>query len=245
MYTPPGYPDGARRYPVIYEAPWGSSGFESAVHITEALDGLITAGTIPATLMVFVAENGGPYADSECIDSADGREWFERYLTQTVLPYVDANFQTMAEPRARTLFGFSHGGYCASMLLLRHPDLFRNAISFSGYFQAAIRSEQTPTAWRPYGDNKALISATSPIEEAATVPAGLRSSLFIELSASPTEPFCGPPYLSFAAAIRNNGINLSVFPTPLGHAWRAIASQLSSVLQTLANREIATGTFSG
>lgn len=244
VYTPPGYAGGDRRYPVLYELPFGVSAFENYIHIQEVLDNLITSGSIPATLVVFVSESGGPYPDSECIDSADGREWFERYVTGAVVPFVDTTYRTIARPEARALFGFSQGGYCAPMLLFRHPDVFSSAISFSGYFQAAIRSAQTPNAWRPYGGDPALITATSPIDEVTQLPSGVASSLFVAVSASPGDPFYGPQYRSFVTAAKARGVALALFPTPLGHSWRAVREQLSEVLATLAARETRAGIFS-
>lgn len=243
VYTPPGYPTGTRRLPVIYEVPWGVISFLRGADIQGALDSLTTSGTIPASIVVFVSELGGPYPDSECINSADGREWFERFMTATVVPFIDSRYLTIARPSARALMGFSYGGYCAAMLMLRHPDLFASSVSFSGYFQAALRSGETPNAWRPYGGNQALITATSPIDEAAAVPARLRPSLFVELSGSPTETFFGPQYQAFAAAVHRAGIALALFPTQLGHSWAAVRSELGSVLATLAARENALGVF--
>ncbi len=243
VYTPPGYGTAGRRYPVLYEVPWGTSGYETYDHITSTLDGLITSGSIPPELVVFVSEHGGPYPDSECMNTADGREWFERYVVSTVVPYVDGHYSTIATPAARALLGFSQGGYCAPMLLLRHPDTFSSAIVFSGYFQAAIRSGQTPNAWRPYGGDQALIASTSPLALVPKLPAAVRSTLFVELSASPTSSFYGPQYDAFAAALHAAGVPVALFPTPLGHAWSAVRLQLPQMLETLAAREVATGVF--
>jgi enterochelin esterase-like enzyme len=243
VYTPPGYASGARHYPVIYEVPWGITGYETYLHITLQLDALITRGAIPAEIVVFASEGGGPYPDTECINSADGREWMERYIVGTVVPYIDSHYRTIASPAARSLLGFSQGGYCAPMLLLRHPDVFNNSIVFSGYFEAAPRSGHTPNAWRPYGGDKALIAATSPLLLVNNVPAAVRPSLFFALSADPREQFYGPQYVTFAAALQTNGIAVALFPTPLGHAWAALRQQLPSVLETLASHQAETGVF--
>jgi enterochelin esterase-like enzyme len=194
---------------------------------------------------VFVSESGGPYPDSECMNSADGREWFERYVVSTVVPYVDSHYRTIATAPARALFGFSQGGYCAPMLLLRHPGMFGSAIVFSGYFQAAIRSSETPNAWRPYRNNQALIAATSPLLLVPRLSPDVRRSLFLELSASAHESFFGRQYLAFAATLHDNGVPIALFPTPLGHAWAAVRQQLPQVLETLAAHEVAIGVFTG
>ena len=243
IYTPPGYGAGTRTYPTIYEVPWAINGYESYLHITRELDGLIDSGAIAPELVVFIAESGGPYHDSECVNSADGREWFERYVVSTVVPYVDQHYRTIGSPRARALLGFSQGGYCAAMLLLRHPNTFTSAVVFSGYFQAAPRSSQTPNAWRPYGGDLALIAATSPVTLASHLTSTVAPSLFVEMSGDPAEAFYGPQYVAFSAALHASGVAVALFPTPLGHAWAAMRAQLPTMLETLSAREVATGVF--
>ncbi|MDQ6682720.1 MAG: esterase family protein, partial [Chloroflexota bacterium] len=83
VYLPPGYGTGNRRYPVVYEAPWPITLFQNGANIQGTLDALITSGTIPASIFVFASSGGGPYVDNECINSADGRENFDDYLSRT------------------------------------------------------------------------------------------------------------------------------------------------------------------
>ena len=237
IYLPAGYASSTRSYPVIYEAPWSlGGGWTRAVHATSTLDSLIGSGAIPPSIAVFIAQGGGPYTFSECVDSVDHQEWFERYITDTVIPYVDQHYRTIATPAARAVMGFSDGGFCSTMLVLRHPDLFSTAISFSGYYQAGIRSGQTPQAWRPFGGDAAFIAAHSPVVLASQVPSAARSSLLFILSANATEPFYGPQYQAFAAALHGAKINVDFFPTPVGHAWASPRDQLPGVLQALAQR---------
>ena len=244
IYTPPGYASSTLRYPVIYEVPWDlTGGWTIAGDMQATLDSLITSGTMPATIVVFISEHGGFYADDECSNSADGHEWFDTYITQTVVPYVDQHFRTMAEPQARAVMGFSQGGYCAPTLVLRHPDLFRSAISYSGYYEAGIKSSDTPNAWRPFGGNQALEIGASPLHLAPRVTPTEAPTLFFELSAAPTEPFFGPQYSAFASTLHNIGISVALFPTALGHSWSGVRSIEPQVLTTLGERWAALGVF--
>jgi enterochelin esterase-like enzyme len=243
VYLPPGYDSGTVRYPVIYSLPFPISSWTAYVQLPALLDNLVDGGAIPPEIVVFVAEYGGPYADSECANSYDGREWFERNLVTSIIPMIDARYRTIADAAARSVMGYSQGGFCAPMLTLRHPDVFGSSISFSGYFQAGIRSGQTPNAWIPFHANPSAEAAVSPLMTAARVAPSLRSTLFFELSAGPTQPFYGPQYTAFARTLAGARIPFALFPTPLGHAWNAVRLQMPSILETLAARQTELGVF--
>lgn len=242
IYTPPGYGSSNRRYPVIYEVPWGPSGWEK-IGIFNILDGLTDSGKIPGTIAVFVSETGGPYPDSECVDSPDHRERIESYLTRTVVPYIDSTYRTIASPAGRSLLGLSQGGYCVSMLALRNPNLFGTAIAFSGYYQAGIQSQQTVNAALPFDGDQAAIAAHSPDTLAGQFPPATRGRLLIELEADPNNAFYGVQYDQFASILEGAGIPVALFPTPLGHSWIAPRVFLPATLMTLAAHEVALGAF--
>jgi enterochelin esterase-like enzyme len=243
VYLPPGYATSARRYPVLYEVPWSVIPWSKSLGIGPTLDSLIGSGTIPPVIMVFDPEGGGPFADSECANSKDGREWYATWIAQTVVPAIDAAYRTIPQPDARGLIGFSQGGFCAPMLLLRTPTVFGTAISYSGYFEAGVHSSQTVNAWIPWGGDPAYEAAYSPVDLAATVPQAERPLLFVELSSNPGAPFYGPQYAAFSRVLDGAGIPVALFPNPLGHAWAAVRAQLPVMLHTWAERMTALGVF--
>jgi enterochelin esterase-like enzyme len=243
VYTPPGYGTGNRRYPVIFEFPWVFRYWDRSVHIGSLLDGMISRGEIPPSIVVFVAHNGGPYPDSECVDSFDGRETFDTYVAGTVVPWVDATYRTIATPAARTAFGFSMGGFCAAVLALHHPDLFGQAIAFSGYFVAGIRSGQTVNAWRPFGNDAAAIARNSPMTLASTLPPTTRTSLLFVLVGTSWEPFYGPQYKGFAAQLKADGYGVAELDSPLAHSWAATRALLPTALRIVAAHQAAVGVF--
>ena len=243
VYLPPGYDASNRRYPVIYEVPWTYDLYGRSVQMAGMLDSLITGGQIPPVIVAFVAQNGAPMPDTECSNSADGRQQIETYMTQTVVAYMDSTYRTVASPNARALFGFSQGGFCAPMLLLRHPDVFGQAIAMSGYYQAALRSGQTVNAALPYAGNQQLIASHSPIDLAASLPKTVRNQVFLVVSGDPTEPFYGPQFQAFAAALKANGFHYLLLPTRLGHAWQAVRATLPPALEAVAGRWVSAGVF--
>lgn len=73
--------------------------------------------------------------DTECVDATvGGGELMESWLSIDVAAWIQTNLRVADSPGAWATFGFSAGGYCASMLTVRHPDLVGNVISLSGYW---------------------------------------------------------------------------------------------------------------
>ncbi len=245
IYLPPGYDGSSGRYPVIYEPHQPLWAWEQGMHVVSLLDTLIRSGEIPPEIVVFVGQYGGPYADSECADSADGREWFDRYLGVDVPAYVDGHFRTIPTAAARSLLGFSSGGYCAAAAITHHPDVFSTAMIFSGYYQAGIRTSTTPVAGRPWNDDPALEAKVSPILLVPQIPAALRSQLFMTFSADPANHFYGEQITAFSKVLDSNGVSMAILPDPLGHSWAAVREQLPGVLSLLAARQVRLGVFKG
>jgi len=244
VYLPPGYDDPAnatRRYPVVYEVPWGPRYWNRTVHVTQDLNVLIDAGRLPPQIVVFIAQNGGPYPDSECVNSADGREQFDTYVAQTVVPWVDGRYRTIASPIGRTIMGFSIGGYCSAILGLRHPDLFGQAIALSGYYTAGMRSLQTPAAWRPFGHDAGALVAYSPLRVATTLPPSERAGLLFIVAGEPAQPFYGPQFTAFTNALRADGYPVRTLESVLGHSWESVRAQLPMALDLVAARQAAAG----
>jgi len=114
------------RYPVIYllhgyggnYAQWS----KTAPQLAKTADDL---------KIIIVCPDGGKgswYFDSP-IDSSIR---YESYITKELLPYIDANFPTIANPKSRAISGLSMGGHGAMYLAIRHSDLFGAAGSTSG-----------------------------------------------------------------------------------------------------------------
>ncbi|HEX8940755.1 MAG TPA: alpha/beta hydrolase-fold protein [Candidatus Limnocylindrales bacterium] len=240
VYLPPGYGTGTRRYPVIYEAPTPYSLWDGATNAKVTLDTLIDQGTIPASIVVFIDSFGGPYPDSECADSADGRQWMDRYVGETVPAYLDAHFRTIAEPAARAIMGMSQGGYCAAILAIHHPSVFGSEISFSGYFQAGIVGGASAV---PFGGQQALLAADSPSVAISRLTAGVRRGLDFILVADAAQSFYGPETASFAALLGQLGVPHIVVPAALPHGWSQVRQETPIALQLLARREYALGVF--
>jgi hypothetical protein len=241
IYLPPGYPQKGLRYPVMYQAPFTLVHWTGSMELPSVLDSLITSGTIPPQIFVFAASVGGPYVDSECADSLDGREWFDRYMAKTVVPYIDANYPTIPTAAARATFGYSQGGYCAATLMFRHPDVFGQAVSLSGYYEAGLASKSTGNAWMPFGRDPAQIRAASPLDIVPTLPKNVVSQLFVITSADPNVKPYGPQMSSFASVLAASELPAAVFSMPNSHSWTVVREMLPTVLPMVSQRQLMLG----
>jgi enterochelin esterase-like enzyme len=243
VYLPPGYKIGSARYPVIYEVPYSAGTWKNGMRLPSVLDALITSGSLPPAIVVFADQFGGPYADSQCANSFDGREWFDRFVATDLVRWVDTHLRTIATSAARATFGFSAGGYCSAAILAHHPDVFGSAIVFSGYFVAGIHSGTTPNAWRPFNNDPAIINAVSPIKVIPRIPPALSARLFYVMEADPTQGFYGPQMANFAAVLQSAGVPMALFPTPLGHTWAGARRIVPTMLELVAGRMVTLGVF--
>lgn len=146
VYTPPDYDkDPARRYPVLYlqhgggedETGWGRQG-----HTGLIMDNLIAEGKSKPFLIVM--ENGGvggprptnaPPAGAG--PGAGGRgafnfSGFEKIVIEDLIPYIDANFRTIAKQEQRAMAGLSMGGMQTRSIAPAHLDTFSHIGVFSG-----------------------------------------------------------------------------------------------------------------
>ena len=154
IYTPPGYDGNTRkRYPVLYlqhgagedETGWGRQGYAGLI-----LDNLIAGGK--AKPFIIAMEFGGnPFAGGPrptnaapaasgatngAVAGPGGRTFnfsgFEKALLGDFIPFVDANFRTIADQPHRAMAGLSMGGMQTRGIALAHLDTFSHIGVFSG-----------------------------------------------------------------------------------------------------------------
>ncbi len=243
VYTPPGYdPTGSRRYPVLYEAPTGYHLWDGATNVKTALDTLIDSGSMPATIVVFIDSSGGPFASTECANSFDHREWYDTFVGQTVVAWMDGHYKTIPESRARAIAGMSEGGYCAAILALHHPTVFGTAISFSGYFQAGAAGGDSPA---PFGGVKTLLADYSPTLVATQLAPATRSQLHFIIVAKPDQPGYGPDAVAFEKVLAGAGYGYDAIVAFEPHGWSQVRDYFPAAVEAWATRETESGVFAG
>ena len=116
------------RYPVVYLLNGYDGNYAQWTKTAPQL-----AKTADDLKMIFVYPDGGKsswYFDSP-IDSS---MQYESYIIKELVPYVDANFPTKANPKSRAITGLSMGGHGGLYLAIRHSEIFGAAGSTSGGF---------------------------------------------------------------------------------------------------------------
>src|SRR6186997_1237093 len=125
VFLPPGYNQNrTRRYPVVYALHGYSIGAEQwthEIHVPQTIEGAFAKGARPM-IVVFpdskTVHNGSMYSNSVTTGH------FEDYIWRDVVSYVDEHYRTLPDRDNRGLVGHSMGGYGASRIGMKHPDVF-------------------------------------------------------------------------------------------------------------------------
>jgi enterochelin esterase-like enzyme len=99
----------------------GGTPRRDAVNSVRRMDAAIRAGKMPPLIIVF--PNGLRGATMYC-DSKDGKYPVESVLIKDLVPHVDASYRTVTARHGRALEGFSMGGFGATHLGFKYPELF-------------------------------------------------------------------------------------------------------------------------
>jgi S-formylglutathione hydrolase FrmB len=195
---------------------------------------------MPATIVVFIDASGGPFPDSECADSFDGREWFDTFVGTTVVAWVDSHYRTIATLDARAIMGMSQGGYCAAILSLHHPNVFGTAIAFSGYFVVGGGGGASAA---PFGQELALQYAYSPMTVVEKLSPALLHQLYFILVAQPDQAGYGPNAATFAQKVKANGGGAEIIAATEPHGWPQVRDYFPAAVEAWAAHEVKTGVF--
>lgn len=133
VLLPTGYaahPD--RRYPVLYLLT-GTSG--RASNWVDLGDAERTTAGLPLIVVmpdITLDGDGGGWCTDWVNGGAYGPPEWETFHIDELIPWVDANFRTVADRGGRAIAGLSQGGFCSMSYAAQFPDLFVAALSFSG-----------------------------------------------------------------------------------------------------------------
>jgi len=125
VFLPPSYPAGeSRRYPVVYALHGYSIGAEQwtkEIHVPQTIEGAFAEGTRDMIVVLpdsKTVHNGSMYSSSATTGD------FENFVAHDLVAYIDAHYRTIAQRTSRGLVGHSMGGYGASRIGMKHPDVF-------------------------------------------------------------------------------------------------------------------------
>jgi predicted peptidase len=130
LYLPSGYNSSTNRYPVIIHL-HGIGGTHNGAQISlvpESHEAAVIAGLIEPCIIVF--PDG--YNDSFWADSVNSTKPAETNVKEEIIPYLDANYRTIASRSRRVIQGFSMGGFGAAKFATKFPDTFCACVVYDG-----------------------------------------------------------------------------------------------------------------
>jgi enterochelin esterase-like enzyme len=198
VFLPPSYnTDKHRRYPVIYALHGyfiGAEQWTHEIHVPQTIEGAFAKGAhemivvLPDSKTVY---NGSMYSSS--VTSGD----FERFIYHDVVAYIDAHYRTIPERNSRGLAGHSMGGYGASRIGMKHPDVFGALYIMSPCCLSPMTGGGPVPADRmkemAIANEKKVADAKSPSELAAQSP-GFGAAQFATAAAWAPDPKNPPLY---------------------------------------------------
>lgn len=160
VYTPAGY-DKSEKLPVFYVTDGDNFYDPNIGAMPIVMDNLIAEGRLKPALAVFIdpREPNKPQNNRRNHEFLTAPEAFAQFITQELIPKIDAQYRTDAEPAGRVMMGASFGGAFGTYAVLRNPELFGNLAAFS------------PAYW--------VYTSSVGASNQSTVPGGQRMNNFV------------------------------------------------------------------
>jgi S-formylglutathione hydrolase FrmB len=135
--------------------------------------------------------NGSMYSSSATTGD------FENYIAHDVVAYIDGHYRTLPQRESRGLVGHSMGGYGASRIGMKHPDVFGSLYIMSPCCMSPMTGGGPAPADRmkemAIANEKKVAEAKSPAGLAAESP-GFGSAVFATAAAWAPDPKNPPLY---------------------------------------------------
>ncbi len=215
VYTPAGYADSGKRYPVFYLL-HGSGGDEDAWmdlgRTAQIMDNLIAQGKAKPMIVVMTNGNGNyeatPGASSDGMKQPDSRNArgragsFEESFPE-IVKYIDTHYRTIKKKSSRAIAGLSMGGGHSLHISKQYPDLF----DYVGLFSASVRNGNPADSF-VYEDMEGKLKT-----QFAKKPA----LYWIMIG---KDDFLYKANVEFRKMLDDNGLKYEYFENEGGHIWR-------------------------
>lgn len=180
VVLPPSYRSAStRRYPVVYALHGysiGAAQWSQEIRLPQTAEGAFAKG---AREMIVVlpdsktVHNGSMYSNSITTGN------FEDFISRDLVAYIDANYRTIRDRTSRGLVGHSMGGYGATRIGMKHPDVFGSLYIMS----PCCLSPRAAAQANP--ENDAAIAAVKTREDVAKLSAAIKRQLAAAAAWSP------------------------------------------------------------
>lgn len=234
VYLPPQYfsnPD--ERFPVVYllhgspgmPVDWLRGGGAATAGLAAARDGHPQILVIPHLSRNWLD-------DSECVDGA--HMLVETYVVHDLVPAIDHQLRTVADPAARALAGMSAGGYCALNLGLRNRAVFGSIIDMSGFTHPTQNGGMT-ALFGHRSDLAAVVAANSPDLYAARLSASPSTRIYMICGTSDHSAIT--QMLRMRDTLQRRGIPVTWSSRPGGHTYGVWRPGLVAALSWLTTSQ--------
>lgn len=228
VYTPAGYEQNDKRYPVLYLL-HGMGGDENAWselgRATQVLDNMIAKGEIEPMIVVMTNGNvdmeGAPGETSlgftqpttQLPSTMNGM--FEQHFPD-VVKYIDTNYRTIADKNHRAIAGLSMGGFHSLHISKEYPDMF----DYVGLFSSAIlpHDGRTSPVYDKFDEKLAAQFANAP------------ALYWIAIG---NKDFLYDANKEYRALLDKNGYKYTYVESPDGHIWKNWRIYLTQFLPLL------------
>jgi enterochelin esterase-like enzyme len=163
----------------------GADQWSKEIHVPQTIEGAFAQSAQEAIVVLpdsKTVHNGSMYSSSATTGD------FENFIAKDVVAYIDKHYRTIPKRGSRGLVGHSMGGYGASRIGMKHPDVFGSLYIMSPCCMSARGAGPS----NPEAD-KALQEVKTPADS-AKLPFGLRAQLASAAAWSPN-PKNPPLYL--------------------------------------------------
>lgn len=229
VYTPAGYDDSNKQYPVLYLL-HGAGGDENAWselgRAVQILDNLIAQGKAEPMIVVMPNGNGaqeavpGEYPNSMYKPSFTNPKTMEGSFERAfpdIMNYVESHYRTINDKAHRAIAGLSMGGFHSLYISANYPDLF----GYVGLFSAAINRQAK-------GENTYIYE-------------NLEEKLAKQFSDAPKLYFIGigngdflfQDNVKYRELLDSHGYKYEYMETDGGHEWRNWRKYLNHLLPEL------------
>ncbi len=171
IHLPPSYGQNTlKSYPVLY-AHDGQNLFEASTafggvewKVDETINSLVNSGQMDEIIVVGIDNAGANriYEYTPCCDpqyGGGGANVYERFILETVKPYIDQNYRTLPSNKNTALMGSSLGGLVSFYMGRRQPAVFSKLAALSSSFwwnnqmlPKEVEAATTKVAMNPYID---------------------------------------------------------------------------------------------
>jgi enterochelin esterase-like enzyme len=143
VYLPPCYESSGKRYPSLYMLHGLGAGMDDSQWDRMGLGEAASAGFVDGSLppMIIVMPNGNDAAHDQHGPSAP----YPELIVNELIPLIDSQYCTWADPTMRAIGGLSRGGFWAYWIALSHSELFSRVGGHSAYlYEPDFASDKNP-----------------------------------------------------------------------------------------------------